>query len=192
MARRLVKTDFKSVDPAIDWRLEIWDLAVNSADLDYAVEMNLPGFEIQWVGDEASSLDPFLSSSCSFTLSLTEQQRGAIMSRVYGSSEFSLAVRVVKVNVNLSTSNVYWVGQLHPEETTEVVEDGYITVDFKASDGLAQLDFIDFKETNGEAYEGKYSATSYIHKILLKTPTVALWYDDATVGSLFKQTRNTR
>lgn len=185
MARRLVKTDFKSVDPAIDWRLEIWDLAVNSADLDYAVEMNLPGFEIQWVGDEASSLDPFLSSSCSFTLSLTEQQRGAIMSRVYGSSEFSLAVRVVKVNVNASTSSVYWVGQLHPEETTEVVEDGYITVDFKASDGLAQLDFIDFKETNGEAYEGKYSAASYIHKILLKTPTLALWYDDATVGSLF-------
>lgn len=178
MARRLVNTEFKSAD-STSWTLEIWDLAVNSADLDYTVEMNLPGFKIQWLGDEASSLDPLLPSSCSFTLSLTEEQRGAIMSRVYGSSEFSLAVKVKKAGA------AYWVGQIHPEETTEVIEDGYITVDFMASDGLAQLENIDFKQEDGEVYIEKYSAASYIQKILMKVPTYELWYNDSGVGSVF-------
>ena len=178
MARRLIKTDFTSVD-STSWTLEIWDLAVSSADLDYNVEMNVPGFEIQWSGDETSSLDPLLSSGCSFTLALTEEQRGAIMSRVYGSNEFSLAVKIKKAG------QAYWVGQIHPEETTEVIEDGYITVDFTASDGLAQLDNIDFKEVNGSVYTERYSAAAYIYAILKKIPTVGLWYSDAGVGSVF-------
>lgn len=178
MARRLVKTDFKSVD-STDWCLEIWDLAVSSSNLDYVVEMNVPGFQISWSGDESSNLNPFSASGCSFTLSLTEEQRGAIMSRVYGSSEFSLAVKILKAGA------AYWVGQIHPEETIETIEDGYITVDFTASDGLAQLDNIDFKETNGDIYTEKYSAASYVQKILMKIPTNALWYTDSGVGSVF-------
>jgi len=51
MARRLVNTVFTSADET-DWTLELWDMALNSASLDYTVEMDVNGFQITWNGDE--------------------------------------------------------------------------------------------------------------------------------------------
>ena len=78
MARRLVNTIFTSADET-DWTLELWDMNLSSADLDYEVEMDVNGFQITWNGDENDVFQPLLSSACKFTIILNETQRGTIM-----------------------------------------------------------------------------------------------------------------
>jgi len=177
MARRLVNTTYTSSDNT-NWALELWDLDLSSSDLDHIVEMEVQGFNIQWSGDENKIFQPLLSSSCDFTLVLNETQRGVIMDVAYGLREFRMAVKIRRNN------QVYWVGQIHSESIIETIEDGSIYVDFTASDGLAQLDNIDFKQNDGSVYTERYSAAAYIYAILLKIPTVGLWYTNG-VGSVF-------
>ena len=178
MARRLVNTIFTSADET-DWTLELWDMNLSSADLDYEVEMDVNGFQITWNGDENDVFQPLLSSACKFTIILNETQRGTIMNVAYGVDEFRMCVKIRKAG------QAYWVGQIHSEAIIERVEDGLIYVDMTASDGLAQLENIDFKETDGTVYTERYSTQAYIYAILKKIPSVSLWYTDSGVGSVF-------
>ena len=178
MARRLVNTVFTSADET-DWTLELWDMNLSSADLDYEVEMDVNGFQITWNGDENDVFQPLLSSACKFTIILNETQRGTIMNVAYGVDEFRMCVKIRKAG------QAYWVGQIHSEAIIERVEDGLIYVDMTASDGLAQLENIDFKETDGTVYTTRYSTQAYIYAILKKIPSVSLWYTDSGVGSVF-------
>lgn len=177
MAKRIIYTDYKSID-GTSWSIEIWDLYGSGQNEDLTVEMMDPGFKITWNGDENNVLQPLLSSSCSFTLAINEQQRGLLMPLIYSHKEFRLAVMIRR------DSQIYWVGQVHAEECSEVIKDGYIIVDMTASDGLAQLENIDFKDENGDAYEGRYSVISWVHKILMKVPSSALWFSQYQVGSV--------
>ena len=178
MARRLVNTVFTSADET-EWTLELYDNGSNAFGLDYIVEMDVNGFQITWNGDDNNVFQPLLSSACKFTIIVNETQRGAIMSVAYGTDEFRLCVRIKKAG------QIYWVGQIHSEAIIERVEDGSIYVDMTASDGLAQLENIDFKETDGTVYTERYSVQAYIYAILKKIPTVGLWYSDVGVGSVF-------
>ncbi len=177
MAKRIIYTDYKSID-GTSWSIEIWDLYGSGQNEDLTVEMMDPGFKITWNGDENNVLQPLLSSSCSFTLAINEQQRGLLMPLIYSHKEFRLAVMIRK------DSQVYWVGQVHAEECSEVIKDGYIIVDMTASDGLAQLENIDFKDENGDAYEGRYPVISWVHKILMKVPSSTLWFSQYQAGSV--------
>lgn len=178
MARRIVDTDYKSVD-GTSWSIEIWDLYSSAPDRDLEVEMMSPGFNLNWNGDENNVLQPLLGSACSLSLALTETQRDILMPLVYSEEEFRLALLLRKQN------QVYWVGQIHTEECVESIDDGYITLDIKASDGLAQLENIDFKDTNGDPYESRLPVISWIHRILLKVPSMSLWFSQYQAGSVF-------
>jgi len=178
MARRIVDTKYKAVD-GTSWSIEIWDLYSSLSDRDLKVEMMDPGFNLNWNGDENSVLQPLLGSACSLSLSLTEYQRGILMPLVYSQEEFRLALLLRKQN------QVYWVGQIHTEECVELVTDGYTTIDIKASDGLAQLENIDFKDANGDPYEDRHRVRDWVYRILLKVPSVNLWYSQYQVGSVF-------
>ncbi len=183
MARRLVNTTYTSPDQT-DWGLELWDMATTSSNLDYIVDMDVNGFEITWSGDENTPLQPLMSSACKFTLIVNETQRGNIMDVAYGTLEFRMCVLIRK------NTEKYWCGQIHSEAIIERIEDGRIYVDFTASDGLAQLDNIDFKETDGTVYTDRFSVQSYIYAILKKLPSISLWYTDSGVGSVFMYEHN--
>jgi hypothetical protein len=178
MARRIIDTDYKAVD-GTGWSVEVWDLYSSAPNRDLKVEMMSPGFNLTWNGDENNVLQPLLGSACSLTLALTETHRGILMPLIYSEEEFRLALLLRKEN------QVYWVGQIHTEECVELITDGYITVDITASDGIAQLENIDFKDVNGDPYSGRLPVIAWIHRILLKVPSIGLWFSQYQVGSVF-------
>lgn len=174
MARRLINTTYKN-SAGDEFTLELWDMESVSADLDHIVELDAKGFSIKW-DSQSGDYKPLVGSKCSWTMFLNEAQRSAIMPKLYSdTSEFNLCVLIRK------GSAPWWAGMVHAEETSEVIEDGYITVTMGASDGLGMLDAIDFKDGSGNKFTGQNSLSYYIHETLKKLPHYDLWCGTAQV-----------
>ena len=164
MARRLVNTTIKNQRDTFTF--ELFDMSSDSVDLDYIVEFDQPGFEINWRGDEDDS--PIIPSTMSWTMYLNETQRGAIMPVVFSENEFDLCVRVKKGN------NVFWCGIVHAERASEVIGDGTIAVSLQASDGLGMLSNISWKQANGDRYSGQMKLRDALWGALGKLPHTSL------------------
>ena len=177
MARRLINTDY--VNSAGDtFTLELWDMDSAAANLDHTVELGAEGFQIGWDAS-AREYSPIVGSQCEFTMFATEAQRSVIMPRLYAdSSEFSLCVLIRRGGAP------WWAGMVHAEDTTEVIEDGFITISITASDGLGMLSGFDFKDDSGNEYNGIRPVSQMLHEILRKLPHTELW---ATTGYPFMQ-----
>ena len=148
MARQIVNTTYRTPD-GWSYRLEIWDLYKNPGGVIAFtdVEITTPGFTIDWKGSIDDILQPIMSSSMKFSAYLTEYQRTHLTLGVYSDEEFAMAVRLYRSTGNQET--LEWAGIIHPEETTEEIGDGRILTTFLASDGIATLKNIDFKDTSG-------------------------------------------
>jgi len=164
MARRLVNTTIKNQKDTFDF--ELWDMESSSVDLDYVVEFDANGFEIDWRGDGKDT--PLVSSTLQWTMFLDETQRSAIMPVVFSDTEFRMCVRIKRAG------NVFWCGVVHAEETSEEIGDGIITVSLQASDGLGMLSNIDWKKSNGDRYSGHTKAVDALWSALSKLPHSSL------------------
>lgn len=164
MARRLVNTTLKNMKDTFTF--ELWDMESVAANLDHTVEFDVNGFEIDWRGSEKDS--PFMASTCKFNMYLTNAQRSAIMPVVFDGDEFQLCVCIKK------GGSVWWAGMVHAEQVTEVIEDGTIAVSFSASDGLGMLNNIDWKDDNGDRYNGEIRARDAIWGVLKRLPHMPL------------------
>lgn len=175
MARRLINTDY--LNSAGDtFTLELWDMESVAANLDHTVELAADGFQIGW---DATSGDytPVVGSVCDFTVIANETVRSAIMPTLYANNtEFNLCVLIRKGGAP------WWAGMVHAEETTEVIEDGFITMSLRASDGLGMLSGFNFVDDNGDHYSGEVSVIEVLHNILKKLPYYSLY---ATTGAVF-------
>ena len=175
MARRLINTDY--INSAGDtFTLELWDMESAAANLDHTVELAADGFQIGW---DATSGDytPVVGSQCDFTVIANEAVRSAIMPTLYANNtEFNLCVLIRKGGAP------WWAGMVHAEETTEVIEDGFITMSFSASDGLGMLSGFNYLDENGDRYSGEVSVSVVLHEILKKLPYYPLF---ATTGAIF-------
>lgn len=159
MARQIVNTTYKTPD-GWSYRLEIWDLYKNPGGVVAFtdVEITTPGFTIDWKGSIDDILQPIMSSSMKFSAYLTEYQRTHLTLGVYSDEEFAMAVRLYRSTGVQET--LEWSGIIHPEETTEEIGDGRILTTFVASDGIASLKNIDFKDTSGSEPELYYNQGS--------------------------------
>lgn len=170
MARRIVNTTYKVID-GFSYRLEIWDntIVAQGAFVPFSnMEIADPGFVIDWKGSVDDVLQSIMSSSMKFSAYLTETQRDNITVPCFADEEFSMFVRLYRQTSTQDT--LEWAGIIHPEETTERVGDGYILTTFTASDGLAALKNIDFKETNGDLYSGEQNLTYWLQEVIRKVP----------------------
>lgn len=151
MARLITNTTYKTPDGWM-YRLEIINgtLAPSSFTPFSSIEIAQPGFTIDWKGDINNILQPIMASSMSFSAYLTEDERTHITSQIYGDKEFVMWVRLYRSTGVQET--LEWAGIIHPEETTEEINDGRILTTFLASDGIAALKNVDFKDANGNPY----------------------------------------
>jgi hypothetical protein len=170
MARRIVNTTYKVVD-GFSYRLEIWDNTIvgQGAFTPFSdMEIADPGFVIDWKGSIDDVLQPIMSSSMKFSAYLTETQRENITVPCFADEEFSMFVRLYR---NTDTEEDFeWAGVIHPEETTEKIGDGYILTTFVASDGIAALKNVDFKQSDGTLYSGEKNLTYWLQEVIRKLP----------------------
>ena len=172
MARRIVNTQV--VNQAGDtFVLEIWDTQSNATDLDYKTILDVGGISVEW--GATNDYSPLSPSSISFTAYLTETERSAIMPLVYDDSEFRLAVKVSRNGV------IWWTGIIHAEMCSELIDDGYIATTFGGSCGLAMLDTIDFKNDDGNQYNGRATASEVVWNIIRKLPHISLFYPTVSI-----------
>tara|TARA_R110001606_G_scaffold292879_1_gene440776 strand:+ start:10730 stop:13855 length:3126 start_codon:yes stop_codon:yes gene_type:complete len=151
MARLITNTTYKTPD-GWTYRLELinGNLAPSSFTPFTSIEIAQPGFTIDWKGGINDILQPIMASSMSFSAYLTEAERTHITSQVYGDKEFVMWVRLYRSTDAQET--LEWAGIIHPEETTEEINDGRILTTFVASDGIAALKNVDFKDANENPY----------------------------------------
>lgn len=164
MARRLVNTPL--VNQKDSFTFELFDMDSASVDLDYVVEFDANGFELNWKGDDKDS--PIIGSTCSWTMFLTEAQRSAVMPVVFAEREFRMCVRIKR------NGNVFWVGVVHPERASEVITDGVAAVSLIASDGLGMLSNIDWVDGDGNRYTGLMKFRDAVWSALNKLPHISL------------------
>lgn len=159
------------------YRLSLIKDGSQTFDIHTDIELAQPGFTLNWLSAGAFDFNPVVGSAMTFTAILTEAQRQDIMTQIYSSDgEFNVYV-LLEREFSAGVFKVEWAGLIHPEETTEVIDDGRIVCDFKASCGLAYLKNVDFRDANGDQYTGIMSVEELLRTILGKTPSFALLFD---------------
>jgi len=166
MARRIVNTTIKNHKDT--FQFELHQMSSSAPDLDYVCEFDSEGFTIDW-NNSSGFKDELVSSSCAFTMYMTEVQRSYIMASAFSAKEQDLCVRIMKDNVP------WWCGVVHTEEITEEVADGTIRVSFTASDGLGMLGNYDYKQADGSPYGGNDTVSNILWNALSKLPHTPLY-----------------
>ena len=179
MARKVVDTVYDVID-GFSYRIELWDINLSQGSFSpfRNVEIANPGFVLDWKGSVDDVLQPIMSSSLKFSAYLTEYQRDHITVPCFGDDEFRMFVRLYR---QTPVTEVFeWAGIIHPEETTEEIGDGYMLTTFVASDGIASLKNIDFKDANGGIFQTTQSEPSeralvyWLKEIVQKLPHWAI------------------
>lgn len=163
MARRIVYVE-RCAPNGFEYAIELISTGQSGVDLDYDVELSVPGFELTYNNGVDDVKPPIIPSSVSIDMLVPCEYRNAIAEAVYNYHEFNL---VCRIHVD---GFLYWAGIVHSEAFSETIEDGSITMSFTASDGLAQLKNMDFKDENGEIYTGFKSYIEWIYLCLSKLP----------------------
>lgn len=205
MARRIVNTTYKTRD-GWSYRLELWNFDLTASAFPPFVNLMIadPGFTIDWKGSIDDILQPIMSSSMNFSAYLTEYQRQHITLGIFGDSEFGFGIRLYRSTGAQET--LEWSGIVHPEETTEEIDDGRILTTFRASDGLASLKNIDFKYTGGSepvpystagGQQNERSLIYWLKEIVSKLPHFNLLDDhflfpDGGINTMFVEHRLVR
>jgi len=180
MARRVVSTTYKVVD-GFSYRLELWDINIASQGsfVPFSkVEIAEPGFTLDWKGSIEDVLQPIMSSSLKFSAYLTEYERTHVTVPCFGDHEFRMVAMLYRQTE--TQEDFEWAGIIHPEETTEEINDGRILTTFVASDGIASLKNIDFKDSNGDIFQTTQNEPSeralvyWLKEIVQKLPHWAL------------------
>ena len=179
MARRVVNTTYNVID-GFTYRLEIWDINLSQGSFTpfSAIEISDPGFVLDWKGSIDDILQPIMSSSMRFSAYLTEYERTHITEPCFGDDEFRMFVRLYRQTS--SQEDFEWAGIIHPEEVTEEIADGRILTTFVASDGIASLKNIDFKDSNGDIFQTTQNEPSeralvyWLKEIVQKLPHWAI------------------
>lgn len=170
MARRIVNTTYDVID-GFSYRLEVWDVNIVSQggfSPFTEVEISDPGFVLDWKGSVDDVLQPIMSSSMKFSAYLTEAERTHITVPCFAGDEFRMFVRLYRQTS--VQEDFEWAGIIHPEEVTEQIDDGRILTTFVASDGIASLKNVDYKDTNGDLFTGETSLVYWLKEVVQKLP----------------------
>ena len=164
MARRIVHS--KRCSPlGFEYEVDLISSgAPSSLDLDYDLELSVPGFELTYQNGVDDVKPPIITSSVSIDMLVPCSKRDVVAQSVYEFMEFNL-ICVIKIN-----GARHWVGIVHSEEFSETINEGDVLMSFTASDGLAQLKNIDFKDDDGSVYTGFKSYVEWIYLCLSKLP----------------------
>lgn len=163
MAKRIIYVE-RCAPNGFEYAVELISTGQSGVDLDYDVELSVPGFELTYNNGVNDVKPPIIPSSISIDMIVPCEYRNAIIESVYNYHEFNLVCRIHVEGF------LYWSGIVHSEQFNETINNGDITMSFTASDGLAQLKNIDFKDDNGDIYTGFKPYIEWIYLCLSKLP----------------------
>jgi len=169
MAKRLTNTTYKMPD-GTGYRIELWDNSLAPVGLGSKLELGEEGFRISWEGEEDAPSPVFLPSALNMTCIATQVQRTDIINAVWGDEEYNLVVRVYATD-ELDNEKLFWAGVVLPESVKEFIEDGFVQISFRATDGISLLKEINFLGAGNTRYTGEKDAIEWIYECLRKVPT---------------------
>jgi hypothetical protein len=184
MAKRIFTSSFEFID-GVRSRIEIVDLYGSGPNLDYGFEVAAPGYSINYSGSIDDISNPIQASGMSFSAYFTEARRDYLMGVLFAQKEFSLACAVYNYTPG-GQEYLEWCGLVLPEETVEEISDEPILITFQCTDGLSTLKMTDFKEPDGDFYEGERPLIFFVFESLKKLPHWAYYFSGTTQEFLYE------
>jgi hypothetical protein len=184
MAKRLFNATRYHVD-GTKFRLEIVDLYGSGSNLDYDFEIADPGYNITYPGSVDEITLPIQGSGMAFSGYFSEANRDVLMGILYGQKEFSLACGLYLYD-EFNNEKLEWCGLILPEETSEEISDQPILITFQCTDGLSTLKTTDFKEPDGDIYEGERPLIFFVFECLKKLPHWPYYFSGTTYEFLYE------
>ncbi len=174
MAVVYAKSEFTD-DLGTSWKVQIVDSTISTGDLNYAFNLGPDGFRLEYGYDNFDRVKPILGSKLSFTLfePLTNRaQFEALYTYLDTAEEGTYRIEVYKDPDG--TNEIFWVGEILPEQT--IIPDEYDNpaILITAVDGIGNLKGIDYND-NGAPYEGTDKLTAHLFKALNKVHCNNFW-----------------
>ena len=157
-----------------DWKV---DLVADSAGLDtnYAFNLGPDGFILSYDFDEYDRCKPIVGSRVQITLyhpKVDSTYFDALYGYLDGFEEGTFRIEIYRDPD--SSNELWWSGEILPEQT--VIPDDYpfAPVTLTAVDGLANLQGIDYNN-DGAAYTGTATILEHLHNLIQKMHISSIW-----------------
>ena len=161
------------------WKVKIVDGSISTGDLNYAFTLGPDGFRLSYDYDNFDRCKPILGSKVEITLlhndSLNNEWNAfydALDSQVEGT------YRIEIYRDPDSDNELWWAGEILPEQVVIPDEMPNAPVAITAADGLANLRGIDYNNA-GSPYDGTDLVTAHLYKAFTKVHSIGLWNTNA-------------
>ncbi len=157
-----------------DWKVDlVADLA--GSDTNYAFNLGPDGFNLSYDFDEYDRCKPIVGSRVQITLyhpKVDSTYFDALYAFLDGLEEGSFRLEIYRDPD--SSNELWWAGEILPEQT--VIPDDYpfAPVTLTAVDGLANLKGIDYNN-DGAAYTGTATILEHLHNLIQKMHISSIW-----------------
>jgi len=175
MAYIYATSEFTDINDT-DWKVDIV-LDSAGADTNYAFNLGPDGFNLSYDFDEYDRCKPIVGSRVQITLyhPITDS---ALFDALYvaldGLEEGSFRLEIYRDPDG--TPELWWVGEILPEQTVIPDDYPYAPVTITAVDGLANLKGIDYNN-DGTPYVSSSKVIKHLHNIIQKMHVSSVWGD---------------
>jgi hypothetical protein len=173
MAFIYAKSEFTDL-AGTDWEIQIYATATGT-DINLPFVLGPDGFSLSYDFDGYDRAKPIVGSRVQFTL-YHPTAWDAYFDLLYNSfdsqAEGSFWVKIFRDPDNIN--ELFWCGELLPEQT--IIPDEYpnAAITLTAVDGLRNLDGIDYNN-DGVAYQGSTSILGHVHNCIQKLQISDIW-----------------
>jgi len=173
MAYIYATSEFTDINDT-DWKVDIV-IDVVGSDTNYAFNLGPDGFNLSYDFDEYDRCKPIVGSRVQITL-YHPKVDGAYFTSLYafldGFEEGTFRIEIYRDPD--SSNELWWSGEILPEQT--VIPDDYpfAPVTLTAVDGLANLQGIDYNN-DGAAYTGTATILEHLHNLIQKMHISSIW-----------------
>lgn len=152
------------------YRAELWDSEFSGTATE--VTGTPEGLRIEWEG-ETDMPGPLMPSSATYSILIEEEADMALITALAGAAEgrFKMVVR------RAGSSEVYWAGWVHADDSS--YPDEYFPFHFEiyATDGIARLKDVDYTDDLGDFFSGTQTILQHLVRLVEKigTTDVGTW-----------------
>lgn len=169
------KSEFRNIRREL-YKIEIHDSTFSGSVTDFVVRDN--GFQLQYTGGD-KTYNLIKASNLRFIMNVDNSTLKAFITDLAGADNDRFVIKVFLDETYSPAQNppdtpdgtqynLYWLGFINKQLLTK--HDGPYPFDFSISavDGIENLKTIDFKDNNGDIFEGRISIVDFLSKILGK------------------------
>ena len=169
-----------------DWKVKIVDGSISTGDLNHPFVLGPDGFRLNYAFDNFDRAKPIVGSKVELTL-FHPDDNDAAFNTLYAALDTSPegTYRIEIYRDPDSSNEIWWVGEILPEQT--IIPDAFphAAVSITAVDGLGNLKGIDYNN-DGSAYTGSDRITAHLYNCLSKVHSSNFWGASDLLCSFFE------